>query len=98
MIRMNDLVREGRKHAAKFLGENLTPLTAERPKEHDDGNSVVLSYSDARRIWIRFRRNRTQLDQNGEPTLEVIATDRSFNFAARPKEPTRTARKRRAVV
>ena len=98
MIRMNDMVREGRKFAAKILGENPAPLTAERPKEFDDGNTVVLNYSDSRRLQISFRKDRTCLDENGEPTLKVLSSHRSLNFVAVPKQPTKASKKRRHLA
>ena len=97
MVRMSNMVREGRKFAATILGENPAPLTAERPKGSDDGNTVVLNYSDGRRLQISFRKDRTCLDQNGEPTLTVISSDRSLNFLP-AAQPTKASKKRRRLA
>ncbi len=108
-MRMNEMVREGRKHAATILGENLAPLTAERPKEHDDGRTIVLTYSGERKITLRFRKcmpdpldaiippfERTDRDLRTIEVAEVVY--RSLNFVARPKEQTKATRKKRVAA
>lgn len=110
-MRMSEMVSEGRRFAAGILGENPAPLTAERPKEFDDGRTVVLTYSGERKITLRLRFRRCAPDpldaiippfERTDRDLRTVEVQgvvyRSLNFVATPKQPTKATRKRRAAV